>query len=564
MIVACAHKAARHRAQAKVQNHTIMQQSSAPIDTHSMHSENAGRSFGQRGQRVLLHPLVLVAAFTLLGLGLRLFRLGHRTYYDDEVISTLAARASLPTIYTSISDYSIHPPFYFMLLHFWGMLGGDDLVTLRLLSVLISTACVPLVYLLGRMLHIPARAALIAAAFFALSPFHIFHSQQARMYPLLVLLIIITTLLFYRVWRRGGWLSWLALLLSVGIGCHVHVYYPLSVAGLNAWALWESWHERRLERRQWVAILSAQALGVALFLPFVPQLIGTTSGVVSSFWLRPISPFYGVMALVGLSNFASARALEAFPLLMRAFGAMAAALLIVLVLLYHLRALRQQAAERSTHVLLHSMIWVPMVLATVISLTIKPILAERYLTGLTPFLFLLIAWTVLHFWHVRLMRVAAVLFALSIVLIIPVIYPHEPERSPLIDTARYLQAQQQPGDAIAYTDWQSFDATAMVAPGQPDVFLVPGSTVWTTPEEWRERMAFVGWHEPQNAQPVAEFAPDYERVWLVLTRYGFDVDYHQQASRGWLEEHGDLVKTMPYERGMIFLYEVEDRAAAPR
>ncbi len=510
--------------------------------------------FRQQVNRLLLNPLILILTFTLAGLGLRLYRLDYRSYWDDEVISAVAAQAPLNRIYSSISDYSIHPPMYYMLLSLWNTLG-DDLVVLRLLSVLISTACIPLVYVLGRTLQIPATASTIAAGLFAVAPFHIFHGQQARMYPLLTLLIIATAIFFYHTWRHRRWWAWAGLLICIGLGLHTHVYFPLSVAGLNAWLLWDAYQYRRLEWRRWAQLLSAQALGTALFLPFLPQLLATSSSVVTSFWTKSISPFYGLIALVGLSNLSN-DPFVGIPAWLNIFGAVAASTLLVPVFLITGNAIRHNHNERSQWLLLHSMIWIPILLATLISLTLKPILVTRYLTGTTPFLFLLIGWAFIQHRQHRLLQVASIVFLTSSIAVLMFVYPTRPTQSPLINMADYLHQQQQAGDAIAYTDWQSFDATALRYPDQRNIFLLPGTNVWTSTDDWQRRMRYVNWHEPDNVLPVAEFAPNYQRVWLVMTSYSYDLLYYQQHSQGWLEAHGELLETIEYPRGTVFLYQI--------
>ncbi len=511
--------------------------------------------FWQQLKRMLRHPLAFIFTFTLVGLGLRLYRIGYRDYWDDEIISAMAARAPLAQIYNHISDYSIHPPMYYMLLSLWNTLG-DDLVVLRLLSALISTACIPLVYILGRTLQIPAAVSIIAAGLFAFAPFHIFHGQQARMYPLLTLLIIATTIFFYHTWRHRRWWAWLGLLLCIGLGMHTHVYFPLSVAGLNVWLLWDAYQHRRLEWRRWAQLISAQAIGVAFFLPFLPQLLATTGSVVTSFWSGTISPFYGLIALVGLSNLSNEPFIGTPPWL-NIFGTLATYMLLIPVFLISIRAIQRNPEERSHWLLLHSMIWLPILLATLISLTIKPILSIRYLTGTTPFLCLLIGWSLSQHWQHRLLQAASIVFLASSITTLTFVYPDQPNQSSLISMTEYLHEQQQPGDAIAYTDWQSFDANALLYPDQSDIFLIPGINVWTSADDWERRMRYVDWHEPDNVVPVREFAADYQRVWLALTSYSYDMQYYQETSQAWLEEHGELLETIEYPRGAVFLYQIK-------
>jgi hypothetical protein len=95
------------------------------------------QSASRRIAAIVQQPAIMLPLLTLLALVLRLYKLTYWDYWDDEVISTFAARASPADILFSIADYSVHPPFYYLVLHFWMGLG-EDLYTIRLLSVLIS------------------------------------------------------------------------------------------------------------------------------------------------------------------------------------------------------------------------------------------------------------------------------------------------------------------------------------------------------------------------------------------------------------------------------------------
>ena len=57
--------------------------------------------------------------------------------------------------------------------------GGDSTVLVRLPSLVLGTAAIPVVFLLGRRVA-GTRVGLFAAAILALSPFAIFYSTEAR------------------------------------------------------------------------------------------------------------------------------------------------------------------------------------------------------------------------------------------------------------------------------------------------------------------------------------------------------------------------------------------------
>jgi hypothetical protein len=73
----------------------------------------------------------------------------------------------------------------------------------------------------------------------------------------------------------------------------------------------------------------------------------------------------------------------------------------------------------------------------------------------------------------------------------------------------------------------------------------------------RRRIEMMRWHSPQNVQPIAEFAPEYRRVWLVLTNYTYNRGYHQEVNQGWLESHGRLVEERDFKRAVVYLYALE-------
>lgn len=496
---------------------------------------------------------IMLPLMTGLALALRLYKLGYHDYWDDEVISTFAARLPPAEIFYSVMINDVHPPLYHILLHFWIVLFGDGLLTIRLFSVLVSTVCVPLTYLLGREL-VNRQVGLVAAALMAIAPFQIYHGQQARMYPLLTLVVLLATLLFVRAWRAGGWLRWLCFGLCVAAGFYTHVYFPFSLLALNLWALYETYRQRRIDKQRWTGLIAAQLLGVLVFLPFVPQMYTTTTRISQSFWIKSASAFDWIFALLSLSNNATVAAgtdVSTWYLVITYIPGVAA---VLLTLLYSLREFRNHTDERSTWGLLHLLLWTTIVVATALSLTIQPILLDRSLIGISSALYLLMAWMFVRYWRVRIIQIVALAFVLSCIASLAFAYPDSPRQNNLIRMADYLARESGPNDAIVYADWQSFDTAALVQPEQQNVYVLPGpsgETVW-----WTRRMQMMRWHSPQNVQPVAEFAPRYERVWLVFTLYTPNLEYHREANQGWLEEHGRLIQSFDFERAVVFLYEV--------
>jgi mannosyltransferase len=121
---------------------------------------------------------------TLAGGFLRIVLLGAKGLWLDETVSIWLANQNVADMLQWVAKIDPHPPLYYLLLHPWILLNGDDPYNARLLSALFSTATIPIIYLIGKRLA-GVMVGMVAAVFLALSPFNIYFAQEARMYALL-------------------------------------------------------------------------------------------------------------------------------------------------------------------------------------------------------------------------------------------------------------------------------------------------------------------------------------------------------------------------------------------
>ena len=102
------------------------------------------------------------------------------------------------------------PPLYYLVVWAWAKLAGHGDYSLRMVAALAGTATVLVTYLVGMRLS-GRRAALIAAAMVATSPYLIHYSQENRPYSALSLAAVGTLLLFLRARERrsaGALTAW--------------------------------------------------------------------------------------------------------------------------------------------------------------------------------------------------------------------------------------------------------------------------------------------------------------------------------------------------------------------
>lgn len=164
---------------------------------------------------VALLGLVVVL---LAGLSLRLHYLLRASPFVDEYSTLLAVegilRRGAPFLPTGF--FYGHDPLYAYVATGAAVLGPDDLMAVRFLSLFASLGAIALTYRIGRTLF-SIHAGLLAAAFLALSAGAVLWGGRGRAYALETLLALAAFWLFYRgvreerpLWRRLGLLALVA------------------------------------------------------------------------------------------------------------------------------------------------------------------------------------------------------------------------------------------------------------------------------------------------------------------------------------------------------------------
>jgi mannosyltransferase len=135
--------------------------------------------------------IVLLLAITLLAAALRFYQLGEWSFWADEVF----------TIGSRQDDFNLSPwrrSLALSLIRATTQLLGTDEWNARLVPALIGVLTIPALYLLLRRI-VGARAALVSSLLLALSPWHLYWSQNARFYSLLLLFYTLALLALFLV-----------------------------------------------------------------------------------------------------------------------------------------------------------------------------------------------------------------------------------------------------------------------------------------------------------------------------------------------------------------------------
>jgi len=318
-------------------------------------------------------------AVTVLGLMLRFGGLGKESIWLDEVTSIIIARMDLPSVIAWAAG-DIHPPLYYAALHFW-LRWGESEFAVRSLSAALGGLSILVLYGLAAELF-GHRIGLVAALFLALSPLHIWYSQEARMYVMLTLWVLISSYLLLLALRRQQRRYWLGYVVVSALALYTHYFALFGLLFQNVFAAYWCW---RNERRDWQRWIGAQLMIALLFCPWLPTLYHqvTTGGggwVERSIGRPTLYASFDTWLYfsIGLDN-------QLYPILWRRAAYLVFAFAVVSAIVLVLRVAKGERARAEREGLGFCLLYLCLPVGTVWLVSqLKPMYSVRYLLAFLP------------------------------------------------------------------------------------------------------------------------------------------------------------------------------------
>lgn len=213
-------------------------------------------SAGQEKRRRFSFGIVLIM---LLAIGLRVWGLQVQSFTMDETTELGIARTSIGQIILKKDGF---PPLYHILLRGWLQVFHSDEAA-RWLSVLFGGLSILTLWKMTSWLG-DARARIWTAFLVAISPFHIWYSQESRAYALYFLEAALALWFFFRAIETDRPRDWILYGLACLAGVYTHYCFPLLII-VNGLVL-------LIEKRTWntlkYALLTHAGMGI-LSLPIL-------------------------------------------------------------------------------------------------------------------------------------------------------------------------------------------------------------------------------------------------------------------------------------------------------
>lgn len=182
-----------------------------------------------RALNALRSPAFYIVLLTLAGLALRVYRIGDRGFWFDEIVFAYPARLpTLGALLKHIQEWIDHTPLSFFLVWFMRGFGGSEAVV-RLPFAVAGALGIPAIYLLGKALA-NVRTGMLAALIYAILPFAVFISQDAHPYTPIMLLSTLQALFAYRAGSAGSWRDWV----GFGLLMTLNLYNDYLAMGVSA------------------------------------------------------------------------------------------------------------------------------------------------------------------------------------------------------------------------------------------------------------------------------------------------------------------------------------------
>lgn len=380
----------------------------------------------------------------------------------DENFTLILARLPFDRM-TAATAGDVHPPLWYIISWIWLRLFPDPSLvppwTLRIPAFACSLfAFVAFRHLLDQ-LRIPSRVKFAALILMAVLPMQLWYAQEARMYALLELEVILALLFALRKNHIGVFAVSLAILYTQNYS----VFY-LACIGLVDFAISANFYGYvrkgfKLSRSDirdiftpTLRTFAAMFAAFVLFLPWVKVIADQMTSISGRYWIQAQTIGDALNTVYKLFWHSA----------MPSFALLASLLVTFMALALGVAHLLKSGHHARATILI--MAFGPLALAWIASVVWQPILLFRPLIGVSPFLYVIAVWWVDELFKNNQIRswretvIAAALIAPIFVSGVGGYYKNIPAMkndgavSPLIDALDYVKANWQDGDILYYTD----------------------------------------------------------------------------------------------------------------
>ncbi len=230
-----------------------------------------------------------IFVITVIGLSLRIFRLGYHDLWYDEAKSALFMSlwydgGSSISFLHKIFVLTNHPPLFYSILHLFMRFFGHSEFVIRFPAMIFSTASIPLIYYLGKKLFGPI-AALLATCLMAFSPFQLWYAQEARPYSMMLFFGLLSSCFLISYLKKEKLSGWGFTLSSV-FGMHSSYLYIFLLAS-QLLIVGFFYFKKSMTKIRLVKALAFFIVITMISLPLISRYFKKFIFIKKGFWIQP-------------------------------------------------------------------------------------------------------------------------------------------------------------------------------------------------------------------------------------------------------------------------------------
>ncbi len=480
----------------------------------------------------------------LIGFCLRVYNLGKHSFWYDETKSILETENLL----TPIKYYcDVNPPLFGWILFFWKLLGENEF-TLRLLPLLFGMVAIVMVYKLGKVLF-NKKVGLVSAFLLAISPFHIYYSQELRSYTLITFLSLVSIYCLNESLKEKNSRYWISLVITNILCVYAHSIAVFLLAAENIYILIFYKKYKDLFRK-W---LVSQFIILLFCIPIV--MIMSNRPIIGFLYWIPKPSLLMLMQLFNVFNLGY----NADKIMY-----LGSFLIFFILFVYGIWAGKK---EKGAIFLLTAWLFIPISLAMFISIILKEssiFLYRAFIFVLPAYLIILangfsrmkknMGYLILSF--IILLTSLSLYNYYSDIFLVP-FHPYVNEKKENKLAADYIRNNFKEGDGVAHTCRSTYGSFLFYHKKKLEEKWV----ISKYNKDWdplsRVYYSFDASRKLLNLEPVsiAQFVRGKNRLWLVLSGWRFDY-LESPDIKDWLDKNYILLEEKNFKGMSVYLYAV--------
>lgn len=486
-----------------------------------------------------------------LGLSLRIIFLTEESLWIDEAATIYYVRNfNLLALLFEVPITETHPPLYYTFMKIWTSIAGFSVFSLRFPSVIFGVGTIITSYAIGTEVY-HHRIGLLTGLFVSVSRFHVFHSQNARMYSLLAFLSTLSFLYFIKLWEKDKTSIKISYQIFTVLTIYTHVFGLFVVLIQNIYIMFESSviGNKQISLRQWLTAQSSIGILTSPWILLLGSRVFSVSGgsspmrlswiPASSIWTIPDTVIQYFIWGLSISKIGQYLIITVF-IALAVVGAVPA---LEKIILRMTQLPRLNSSWNADLVDSHSsllVIWliIPIVSLFVVSELLLPLYVIRY-TIIASIPFYILTAAGIDRLSPTSVSIPVVVIAICIVSLPLIGYYTTDQNGQWDEAAAYVEDNAEPGDLVVVTNY------------------IPGYIQTKTAFSYyflRPKVKVIGMADNAPDSKINESITYHDQVWIA---FAYNNPANRQEIRRKLNMSYRITDTKRFRRISLYRYEIQ-------